>query len=84
MQNKELNFVIQKVIGLMRIRGKFFPKWKDLEFHPCGLRQKHLAPAKFKAQESLKKQKENKGTYRIIKRYIPIPENDLQLHLELK
>lgn len=82
MQNKELNFVIQKVIGLMRIRGKFFPKWKDLEFHPCGLRQEHLISAKFKAQESLKKQKGNKGTYRIIKRYIPIPENDLQLHFK--
>lgn len=80
MQNKELNFVVQKIVGLMRIRGKFFPKWKDLEFHPCGLRQKHLYSAELKAKESLKKQRETTGTYRIIKRYIPIPENDLQLH----
>ena len=82
MQMKELNFVIQKIVGLMRVRGKFFPKWADLECYPCGLRQKYINSAKSKAQESLKKQKENKGTYRIIKRYIPIPPNNLQLHFE--
>ena len=61
MQMKELNFVIQKIVGLMRVRGKFFPKWADLEFYPCGLRQKYINSANAKAQESLKKQKENKG-----------------------
>ena len=83
MQRKELNFVVQKVIGLRRIKGRFLPKWKDLEFYPCGLHQKYLPYANYEAQKSLKKQKENKGTYRIIKRYIPIPKNNLQLHFEL-
>ena len=82
MQTNELHFVLQKVIGLMRIKGRLLPKWKDLEFYPCGLHQNYFSNANRKAQESLKKQKKNKGTYRVIKRYIPIPENNLQLHFE--
>ena len=85
MQNKELYFIIQ-VTDNYRYLNKsygYIPVWKDLDMYPCGLKQKDYSSAERKAETKLQeyKDKDFLHYYRIIKRYIHIEENDLQLHL---
>lgn len=84
MQKSELNFVIQEQKGYRYIYPHgYIPNWKDIVLYPCGLKQKDYYKAEKEAKDKLRELKciPKHKTYRIIKRYIPIIENDLQLKL---
>lgn len=84
MQKSELNFVIQEQRGYKYIYPHgYLPNWKDINLYPCGLKQKDYYKAEKEAKDKLRKLKcvPKHKAYRIIKRYIPIIENDLQLKL---